>query len=241
MIGLKRSGAAALGVMLALGLAVAILTLILDGMGSSAGLMQSTMETHAPTAATGLPAEQYAPVAQMIAGYLSGKTDEFQYTFTREDGSENVCFNTVEQTHMADCRALFVLDRKVLLIALAVCCFSAAGLTALRTEKRLALRGFLAGIGGIILMAAALLMWGLIDFDSLFVLFHRLSFTNNLWLLNPETDLLIRLMPTSFFISCAALAGGTWLGILCLLQGIGQALLHRWKKRAGEPHEGAEE
>ena len=36
--------------------------------------------------------------------------------------------------------------------------------------------------------------------DSFFIGFHRLFFRNDLWLLNPQTDMLIALMPTTFFI-----------------------------------------
>ena len=75
-----------------------------------------------------------------------------------------------------------------------------------------------------IVLAAA---WACADFDSLFVLFHRLAFTNNLWLLNPATDLLIRLMPLSFFITYAAAIGAAWL-IICLASA---AAAHRFARR----------
>ena len=81
--------------------------------------------------------------------------------------------------------------------------------------------GFRWGIGALLLVLAALLVWGMVDFDSLFILFHHLAFTNDLWLLNPATDLLIRLMPVAFFVHYAALIGGTWLGTLCFLEGVG--------------------
>ena len=48
--------------------------------------------------------------------------------------------------------------------------------------------------------AAGLILWAVIDFDGLFVTFHRLAFRNDYWLLNPRTDLLIRLMPQEMFI-----------------------------------------
>ena len=38
------------------------------------------------------------------------------------------------------------------------------------------------------------------NFDGLFVTFHKLSFANDLWILNPNTDLLVALMPLPFFI-----------------------------------------
>ena len=36
-------------------------------------------------------------------------------------------------------------------------------------------------------------------FDALFVRFHEVAFTNDLWLMNPETDILIRMMPGMLF------------------------------------------
>ena len=39
------------------------------------------------------------------------------------------------------------------------------------------------------------------NFNGLFVTFHKVAFTNDGWLLNPKTDLLLRLMPTQFFTS----------------------------------------
>ena len=49
-----------------------------------------------------------------------------------------------------------------------------------------------------------ILLWAAIDFDSFFTAFHRLTFTNDGWLLDPRTDLLIRLMPADFFMALGA-------------------------------------
>ena len=62
-------------------------------------------------------------------------------------------------------------------------------------------RGILTGLRIMLGALLILLVWALIDFDGLFVAFHRTAFTNDGWLLNPRTDLLIRLMPLRFFIS----------------------------------------
>ena len=40
----------------------------------------------------------------------------------------------------------------------------------------------------------------LISFNNTFIYFHKLLFTNNLWLLDPKKDLLINLFPKQFFI-----------------------------------------
>ena len=41
------------------------------------------------------------------------------------------------------------------------------------------------------------------NFSRAFILFHKLFFTNDLWLLNPETAWMIRLLPESFFAGIA--------------------------------------
>lgn len=222
--------AALCGILLSLAAAVAVLTFLLDGMGGSAPLMHSLMERYAPPESTGLPAEHYTAMAEMITDYLSGREQSFQYTFTDADGTARQCFHDYEQQHMADVKALFDLCRMVLLLAVAALIALGCGAYALRERRRLIARGFLWGSLGTLAVLAALAVWGVVDFDGLFVLFHRLSFANELWLLNPQTDLLIRLMPLNFFIHYAALLGGTWLGALVLLALATRHLSKRWKR-----------
>lgn len=204
------------GFLLALAVALLLLAMIIDGLGSSAPLMQKMMTSFAPADATGLPAEEYPGMARMITGYLSGREKTFQYTWTDAEGVTYLAFRDYEQQHMADCFQLFVLCRKVALgSALAVgVCMGAAWL--LRDRRRIS-QGFFLGSAVTILSALALIVWGLVDFDGLFILFHQISFDNGLWLLNPATDLLIRLMPTHFFVTYAAVLGISWLGGMLLV------------------------
>ena len=102
---------------------------------------------------------------------------------------------------MADCRDLIRLAGTVRWVAGSLVLLL-SGAAVVRWKYRM---DFAAGMR-IGLIAAGvvfglLLVWGLIDFDSLFVTFHRVAFTNEGWLLDPRTDMLIRLMPTPFFIS----------------------------------------
>lgn len=45
----------------------------------------------------------------------------------------------------------------------------------------------------------------LIDFDTMFTLFHKIAFRNDYWLMNPDTDPIITLLPQHFFMHCALL------------------------------------
>ena len=82
-----------------------------------------------------------------------------------------------------------------------VAALAALYLLAKNREKAMqdAFRGFAAG--SILLLAAGLGLaaWGMVNFNGLFWTFHQVVFSNDLWLMNPETDLLVALMPLSFF------------------------------------------
>lgn len=181
--------------------------------GTCSPLMLRMMKTFAPPEATGLAEELYEPVVDMITGYLANdpEIDSFHYTAVYPDGTRLTLFNDREAAHMADCRRLFGLCRELMLNGTALLAFCAALLTAFRHEARARRQGLLRGFGLSLLIAAALLLWGVIDFSSLFLLFHRLAFTNDLWLMDWNRDLIIRLMPQPFFLCQAGLLGGAWL------------------------------
>lgn len=213
-----------LGALLALTLTVAALSASIWFYGTNPRLMAEMMRRTAPSASTALPESEYEPVASMITAYLRGEQAEFQHTFT-VDGVTYLAFNSREQAHMADCQRLFQLDQTVMYVS--------ALLLVVLLLWGIAKHNRWTGIGFLLIsrlvLAALLVAVGaaIIDFDRLFVLFHQTFFDNELWLLNPQTDLLIRLMPTDFFIRYALVIGGTFLGFMLLGQGIAAALSKR--------------
>ena len=42
-----------------------------------------------------------------------------------------------------------------------------------------------------------------IDFDTAFVIFHKIFFNNDYWLFDPKTDPIINILPSTFFLHCA--------------------------------------
>jgi len=46
---------------------------------------------------------------------------------------------------------------------------------------------------------ASIGFFAFLDFNRAFTIFHELLFTNDLWLLNPETDIMIQMLPLDFF------------------------------------------
>ena len=101
---------------------------------------------------------------------------------------------------MADCRGLIRLDTAVTAASgAAALALTAWGLVR-RREREAFCRGILLGLRILCGVILGLVIWAVIDFDGLFITFHRAAFSNDGWLLNPRTDLLIRLMPEKFFI-----------------------------------------
>lgn len=117
------------------------------------------------------------------------------------DGVEQDAFNAREIQHMEDCTRLFDLLRTVRWVVLVALIF--LWVIQIVMGRRTKDGGFLVWIwiGSLILIVPLAIfgVWAAIDFNSAFNFFHRLLFTNDLWLLNPETDLLIRICPSSMF------------------------------------------
>ena len=225
---MKRVLSTLTGLLLALSLSVTALAGILWALGTSSTLMLPMMRHFAPSEATQLPDEEYPAMVEMITGYLAGDVKTFQHHSMIFDVMY-LSFSEHEQQHMEDCRALFMLDRTVLIVAGLL---SAALLVAAFQQRdRRVWRGCVIGFGSVIALVALVAAAAAIDFDRLFVLFHRLSFSNDLWLLNPQTDLLIRLMPIGFFMTYASILGAVWLLLMALML-TGALILHKRGKKA---------
>ncbi len=193
------------GFALALAFALAVLATLVWVLGTHDGLMARWMLETAPPEASGLPAEAYRPLCAALCSYLRGGTSVFD--FTREGVP---VFGTGETLHLADCVSLFRLAHNLMIGG-----WIAAGALLVIFLLVRHPRGGAAGLltGTLLLTAGVigLVIWGAVDFDGLFTAFHRLAFTNDLWLMNPATDLIIRLMPTGFFVRYALSIGGGWL------------------------------
>ena len=129
-------------------------------------------------------------------------------------------FQPHEQLHMADVREIF----RLLYVLAPLGLPAAALLWAMRRKGALRICG--RTCAGFLLLAASLALWGMIDFHSLFLLFHRVAFTNDLWLLDPRTDLMIQLMPNPFFIEYAAVIAVIFFAATVALAAL-SLLLHR--------------
>ena len=178
---------------LTLGLVALMLILILTAVhavGTDAELY-FRLQTEAGTLPqAGVSEAELRTLDDRLAGYLAGDRSAL------EDAPP---FNAREMTHMADCYQLFALLRKVRSRLIPWAVLLIVGGAYLLGNRRGARRA--AWLSPLILLVplGAFALWAAVDFDGAFTFFHRLLFTNDLWLLDPRTDLLIRICPEEMF------------------------------------------
>ena len=133
--------------------------------------------------------------------------------------------NERERAHLCDVHALIQAAQRAaqLCVGIAAGLAVAAAWTGARLERRRR-AALLGGACGVLLLAllvgaAALAVYGG-GFTAAFIRLHELLFTNDLWLMNPETDVLIRMMPQRLFERAAvtaALRAGVSFAVICAL------------------------
>ena len=67
------------------------------------------------------------------------------------------------------------------------------------------------------------------DFSKYFTLFHHIFFSNDLWILNPRTDLLIQMLPEEFFMSIATRIVISFISFISIIQFIGYIIIKKGK------------
>lgn len=83
--------------------------------------------------------------------------------------------------------------------------------------KKVLPKSFLIGTGTFIGATAIFGIVAMSDFNKYFTLFHEIFFDNDLWILNPRTDLLIRMLPEGFFLDMVIRIGTIFLLLMAIL------------------------
>ena len=174
---------------------IIVLTAI-HAVGTDDGLYYSEQMKAGILPEAGIAEADLRALDQQLADYLRGH----ETALTPGDP-----FNEREMAHMKDCFDLFDLLRKVRsrLIPWAVLLI-VGGAYVLRDRRRIRLCAWLSPLI-LILPLGAFAIYAVADFDAAFTLFHKALFTNDLWLLDPATDLLIRICPASMFMDMGIL------------------------------------
>jgi len=198
---------------------------VIPGMARNEKTLLSCFDTYAQTAHLGVKKGEYPLFAQTLAAFFRGETDD-----------PNVAshpFWDYEVTHLFDVRHLMNGIRTAAYAALALAVLLSIFLLSKRGRRGLAtawLWGFFLYITTVVLIT----VFAVLDFNRMFVLLHKLLFTNELWQLNRRTDLLIALMPEGMFMHLALEVLYhllPLLGAFCLITMISEKLRKKSRKQ----------
>ena len=163
-------------------------------------------------------------VTDEMMAYLRGSRDDLNID-TVVDGTPREFFNARE-------KALFLGG----LALRRLCLFLAAASVALLALFKVPLKHLLPRMlcaGTVLFLGVTALLAGIIstDFTKYFIIFHKIFFDNDLWILDPATDLLINIVPEPFFADTAARIAFTFSFLVLALFFICLACIRRSGKR----------
>ncbi len=144
-------------------------------------------------------------VTKEMMSYLRGDRDDLVIMATI-DGVEKQMFNDIEKYHMKDVRELFIKGMKVRLVSIAIAIVGGIILVMMYGIKR-ALYTLLLNTKRVIFavwaFAAIIASAALVDFTTVFTVFHMIFFDNDGWILDASMSRLINILPEGFFIDMA--------------------------------------
>lgn len=143
-------------------------------------------------------------------------------------------FNDREMAHMADCFKLFELLRAVRRRLIPWAVLLITGGAWLLQDRRRARRCAQLSPLILIIPLGLFALFAALHFDRAFTLFHKMLFRNDLWLLDPRTDLLIRICPESMFMHMGLRIGVYSLAAILAVSALATALTFIRPKKKGE-------
>lgn len=177
--------------------------------------------------ATGMNSQDLSNVTEKLISYLKGEENNLNIEASI-NGEIEEAFGEREKKHMVDVKNLFAKGQTLRKISFVTCLIAIfiIILTSKRKNRDVSQSILLAGIAPIVLTIILFILVK-IDFHKYFTYFHKIFFTNELWLLNPKTDVLIQMLPLEFFIDIATRIIGWFLGISTIMTAISFVNLKR--------------
>ena len=179
-----------------------ILTLVFNAIFTNVFMIERYEKHYLETAMDqqlDLPYETVVEATAVLFAYVKDQREDMILNIEINDRIESY-YNQKEIDHMVDVKNLYLNAVKVSQASLFIFVLSALILFKLKSLKLNDIKSaFIMGLGlvGAVLMAIAIS--ATVDFQAFWIQFHKLFFTNDLWLLNPLTDRMIVMFTLDFF------------------------------------------
>lgn len=150
---------------------------------------------------TGMSVDDLMDTTILMLDYLRDRAPSLDMQ-AMIDGEMEEVFGQREKDHMIDVKDLYLGARNIrrigMGIVLGIILYGAFVSKIALYEVLNRMKYTLSALMVIIIAVGGLFA---LDFNKYFVLFHETFFTNDLWILDPRTDILINMVPESYFYS----------------------------------------
>lgn len=183
---------------------------------------------------TGIGEEELLKAAQGLIHYFNSKEEPIQIQVLTEEGEELELFTEREVLHLKEVKGLIGLCYHLQEATFGyLAAFAVAGFIWQRRRFLPRLAKLASGAGALSVALLILLGIGaLVNFEGLFLGFHRLLFGGDSWMLDPS-DYLIRMFPPGFFYDATLFIAGAILFEALVIGGIGGFFLLRRVRSQG--------
>lgn len=198
-------------------IAAVLITSFEIAMYSDFSIYQKEYEKYDVLSELDMTMEDAMYVTHEMMAYLRGDRETLSVVTTVE-GKEQDFFNEQDRFHMGEVRDLFIGGMNIRTGACIAAVLCLVFLLASRADiKRVITRSYQAALGISAAAAAFIGIAAVIDFNAVFVKFHHIFFDNDLWIFDPATDYMIRMLPEGLFYDFVIRIGGIFLGLLGIL------------------------
>jgi integral membrane protein (TIGR01906 family) len=148
----------------------------------------------------GMSEEGLMDATVTLLDYLEDKRDDL-IVVTAVHGQEREVYNTRETMHMVDVKELFqnAVTARNLLAAVSLGVLIGLFFWNKKSCFRDLKTGWYLAAGLFLLFVAFIAIWCVADFNGFWMQFHYVFFDNDLFLLDPNTSIMINMFPESFF------------------------------------------
>lgn len=137
-------------------------------------------------------------IARELMLYISGKM-QFLETNVTIDNVLTDFYSLRSKIHMADVRNLIINFRNISFVSIIVCILSLFKIQNLDEPIKRLKAAYLKTLLVVAILLVSLIIFASNNFDLFFTKFHEILFANDLWLLDPNEDYIICLLPEKIF------------------------------------------